>query len=834
MKQSNAQSAWKQTLLTLSPYIVALILFIAFCVFYCYPMLESRVLQAGDVNNWKGISHQTREYTEQTGENCYWSPAVFSGMPTYQISCRIPSQYIFQQKLTEILHLGMPDAMALIFGYLLCFFIMLRCFRVNPWISIIGAFAIAMSSYFFLIIPAGHMTKAAALGLLPAIIGGLYRIFRKDYCVGVPIVLLFGMTGAVLHPQMTYYICMLIGVLMFAELCIHIREKRWLDLLKNIGIVLVCVALIAGTKLSWWKLNQSYLHETMRGMHSELTVDTEQTDQQTKDTKSEGLDIKYATDWSYGIDETMTLLIPNFMGGATNYELNEKSVLYKELIEMNVPKKSAAYFCSGAPTYRGEKPFTSGPVYVGAIICFLFVLALIIVPGPYKWALLIATLFSIVLAWGRNLMPITEFFFSYFPMYNRFRAVESILVVAEITIPLLALLGLHQLTSEQHTRKTRTALYISAAITAGLCLFFALFGGLVCDFTSSFDQGWIQKVGNDIYVAILDQRAAMLKADAWRSFVLISVATLLIWLFTIDKLKKNWLYVCLLALVLIDLVPVNKRFFSNNNFITNKQSDNYFVIQPWEEQILQDKSLGYRVINLTTNTFNDARTSYRLNSVGGYHAAKLRRYQDLIEAHISKNNFAVLNMLNTKYFITQQGVFPNPDAFGAAWAVDSVCFVATPNEESQKLWELDLRTTAVADEIFTDALQLSSNSDVSLAPSYSSILPTEYTPNRVVYNADMEREQVVVFSEIYYPHDWHLYLDDKEIPLARVNYVLRAAVIPAGRHTLRMQFEPQALKLDILSTMSGVIIMLLCLGCVFYLIYIFAKNTKNKEINLDK
>ncbi len=823
MKKLNID--WKSIL----PFVVAIVVFVGFAVVYCSPLLQGKVLQAGDVNNWEGAAQEAREFKQQTGETTWWTNSMFSGMPTYQITGSTPTNQL-RVYLERISHFGFHtdfNAIGIIAAYFFGFFLMLLCFGVNPWLSLVGGLAIGLSSYFFLIIPAGHITKAVGLGFLAPMIGGFYAIFRKNYWLGAPLITIYGILGITQHPQMTYYICMLLGVMVIAELYIHISEKRWKDLGIGVGVLLLCALLIFGTKLSWWQMNQSYLKETMRGGHSELVKETDATN------KTAGLDLDYATAWSYGINETMTFLIPNFMGGASGYDVGTKSVLYDQLVKARVPKGSAKQFCQSAPTYWGEKAFTSGPVYMGAIIVFLFVLGLIIVPGPYKWALLIATLFSVALAWGRNFMPFTEFFFDYFPMYNKFRAVESILVVAEITMPLLGFLALQRLTSSPAggSRKGARPILIAAGITAGLCLIFALFGGSICSCTSSYDAQWKGQIGNDIYQMIVDQRAAMLKADAWRSFIFIALAAaaLLGYQYLSEKQSSSspiggsrkgaYLYALLGILILADMVPVDRRFFGADNFVNKKESNRYFAMQPWEEQILQDKSLDYRVFNLATNTFNDARTSYRLKSIGGYSAAKLRRYQDLIDEHISQNNWQVLNMLNTKYIITRNGVQLNPEAFGNAWFVDKVEFVDTPNAESDALNTLDLRRTAVADKQF--AAVLSAQSD---APA--TIEMTSYAPNRLEYKASVSEDRVCVFSEIYYPHDWHLYIDGEEQPIGRANYTLRAAVIPAGQHEIVMEFVPAALKTDKWCMAILIMAILLSLAGLGYLIVSSSKVSR--------
>ena len=849
---------WKKLL----PYAVAIAVFVGISMLYCAPALDGKVLVQGDVNSWKGAAQEALNYKAETGNYTSWTNSMFGGMPTYQITGSLPSGK-FRAIISDTLHLGFQDSnpIGLVFAYFVGFFLMLICFGVNPWLSIIGALTIGFSSYFFLIIPAGHVTKAIAISYLAPIIGGFYAIMRRKYWIGASLILLYGTLGIVSHPQMTYYMFMLIGVMAFAELYIHITEKKLKNLGVSLGVLIISLLLVFGTKLSWFEMNQSYLKETMRGGHSELTRADDDKE------KPAGLDIDYATAWSYGVGETMTLLIPNWEGGASGFNVGAESQLCETMKKNGIPKRSAEQFCQQVPTYHGEKAFTSGPVYVGAIICFLFVLGLLIVSGPYKWALLVATLFSVALAWGRNMMWFTELFFNYFPMYSKFRAVESILVVAEITIPLLAILALQQIIDKKVEWKSlQRKMFIAGGITAGLCLFFALFGGMV-DITSSYDSQWTAQVPAWLKDAILEQRTAMIKADAWRSFVFVVLGFALIYWYAWQSQKeektsqKYILYGALAVLVLADMVPVNKRFFGDEHFVRAKEADTYFAIQPYEQEILKDTSLNYRVLNLATNTFNDARTSYRLKSIGGYSAAKLRRYQDLIDMHISQEmnplmqtimqtqgfmlpdaqegkNFPVLNMLNMKYAVVslqngQQVPVQNPYAMGNCWFVDEVIMVDTPDEECDMIDNINLHTQAVADKRFADALDITKpETSTMMAFDEENIELTSYAPNCLEYIARNERNKVAVFSEIYYPHDWHLYIVNEngknsvEIPLARVNYTLRAAVIPAGEHKLRMEFKPHALQTD---KWSMAILILCIILSICGLTYPIWKNLLKKE-----
>lgn len=821
---------WKK----IAPYLVALVLFLGFAMLYCSPQFHGKVLLQGDINNWKGAAQEGLTYYEEHGEPTGWTNSMFSGMPAFQITYRNATAMVTSFVKNALINIWGEPVTAILL-YLVGFYLMLLCFGINPWLSLVGSFALGLSSYFFIIIPAGHMSKAFAIGGLAPMVGAIYAIFRKRYWLGIPVLLVFGSYAIVMHPQMTYYVFLLIGVMCLAELCTHIYNKEWKDLGIAIGIIALCLGLVFLTKLSWWELNQSYVKETMRGGHSELTAND------TTSTSKVGLDLTYATDWSYGKAETMTLLIPNWEGGASGYNVGKDSQLCQTMRKKGIAKRDAEQFCKQVPTYHGEKAFTSGAVYVGAIICFLFILALLIVPGPYKWALLFATLMSVFLAWGKNMMWLTEFFFNYFPMYNKFRAVESILIVAEITMPLLAFMGLQRIVEGGvEWKKLKSSLWIAGAVTAGLCLFTVFFAGSF-DMHSSYDEQWTSKMPEWLVDAIMDERVAMVKADAWRSLLFILMAFALTywyaWMQTKNQksqITNTIFFAGLAVLILCDMVPVDRRFFGTEAFVPKREMESFFNIQPYEEQILQDSTLYYRVLNLTTSTFNDSRTSYRLHSIGGYHAAKLRRYQDLIEAHIvpemnplyqtifRTNGFAVpdeklgadypvLNMLNMRYAVVglQDGSnqpIRNPYAMGNAWFVDNVHFVPTADDESAALNTIDLHKTAVADEKFREVLTCDAKPDTTDA-----IQLTSYAPNQLEYHYHAAHNRVAVFSEVYYPDGWHIYVDDQEIALGRVNYILRAAVLPEGEHAVRMEFKPSALQLEKWSYAAAILIFIIAI-----------------------
>ena len=820
----------KETLRKFATNIIIFVVFAIASAIYFYPALEGKMISTGDGINATAACREGNAYKEVNPSGSFWTGSMFSGMPNIQVGGR--ADYLVDRVLKPVkyvLSLGNRNVYFVFLFYLCAFFLLLRAFDVDKWLSMAGAFAISLSSYFFVIIGAGHNNKCYSITWMTLVVVGFLLIYRKRYAWGALITAFFTYIGLFFHPQMSYYICMMIGVFFFAELAIAWREKGWKHFCIATLVFLASFGVGVGMGASNFLVSQEYARETMRGGHSDLVKETDEVN------KTEGLDLDYATAWSEGIEESLTFIVPNYMGGASGYNLGEDSQLERDLRHLGVQKKQARQFAQSAPTYWGEKAFTSGPVYMGAIICMLFILGLIIVPGPYKWALLVATLFSLFLSWGRNFMWLTELFFNYFPMYNKFRAVESILIVAEITMPILGFLALREVVAGRASgKKLRTALYIAGGVTGCICLFIALFAGGF-DVTSSYDAAWKGQVGNEIYDAILSQRRQMMRADAWRSlvFILLGLSSILVYDFVrqgkdAEKVTRySTIFGVVLCLLMVaDLWAVDKRFCNNSMFTTVKDFDKVFRKLPYEEQLLHDPD-HFRVLNLTTNTFNEARTSYYFKSIGGYSAAKLRRYQDLIDVHISKemnplmriisetggfrmpydgNDFPVLNMLNMRYAIVplqngSQTAVRNPYALGNAWFVDSLVVVDNPNEEIEALGKFDLGNVAVIDkQLVDDKLPLVTEADQTAEARLVS-----YKPNELEYEAQCAVEKVLVFSEIFYPKGWHVYVDDKPADLYRVNYMLRSIILPAGKHNIRMSFMPESVRV-------GNIIGLVCLG----------------------
>lgn len=805
----------------LSNLAITLLFMVAACI-YCYPVLEGKIIVASDTVGGKAAVQESVQYYQTTGHRTWWTGSMFSGMPNYQIG----GGQTLSEKVTEpvlkFVRWGHRNQIFVFFFFLIAFYVLMRTFGVQKWMSVAGAFAVAFSSYFFVVVAAAHNGKCTSITWMTMVLVGMILIFRKRYWLGAILVAFFMLAGFTPHPQMTFYMGMLIGLLFLAELYLHIKDKKYKDFLIGTAVFFVAFIIGFGTESARIFVNSEYAEQTMRGGHSELVKDAD-----TKN-RTKGLDLDYATQWSYGVGETMTLLIPNYMGAASGYDVGEDSQLYKSLTQKGVPRNAALEFCSAAPTYWGSQPFTHGPVYVGAIVCFLFILALFLTRGAYKWALVAATLFSVALSWGSNFLPLTELFFHYFPMYNKFRAVSSILIVAEITIPLLGFLAIKAITDKEAGKaKIVKSIYWSAGITGGICLILALFGSSLLSFTTANDAQFTNQIPDWAYQAIVQQRASMMRSDAFRSLIFILLGALVVWAYAVEKLKTVWAAAILCVLIVSDMWTVNKRFLNNDSFKDSSVLSQAFVMQPYEKLLLQDTT-HFRVMNFTTNIFNESRTSYYLKSVGGYSAAKLRRYQDLIDEHLSKMNHQVISMLNTKYLIvkTEEGqVVPqlNPDAFGNAWYVDSLVVADNPNEESDALNTLNLRNTAVLDKQFAGFVK----DFVPQSDSSAVVTLTRYTPEYIEYESNAAGDGTVVFSEIYYPYGWKAYIDGIPAEHFRVNYMLRALNVPAGKHGIRFEFRPDSID-------KGNILAMICISLLFASIFGYAgywlySNRRNKK-----
>lgn len=795
---------WKKWL----PDVLAVVLFALISFAYFFPAdIEGKILYRHDSAASKGLGREMAEYKAQTGEVTRWMNSVFSGMPTYQSAPEYTSTKGVQGALS-VYHLFLPENVWYVFAYLLGFYILLRAFDFRQSLAVLGSIIWAFSTYFLIIIAAGHIWKVMALAYLPPMIAGVVLSYRGKYLWGFIVTAIFSAFEVnANHVQMTYYFLFVILFMIIAYLVDAIRKK---ELARFGKATAVCAAgAVIGICLNLSNLYHTweYSKETMRGKSELVKKDV-------ANQTSTGLDRDYITQWSYGIDETWTLLVPNTKGGAS-----------VPLVESETAMKHAdpnfAQIYQQLGQYWGEQPGTQGPVYVGAFVLMLFILGLFIVKGPMKWALLAATVLSVLLAWGKNFMPFTNFFIDYVPMYAKFRTVASILVIAEFTIPLLAMLALKKIVDEPEilTKRIKTV-YLSFGLTGGIAVLFALFPTLFfSDFISSNEMKALmtlpQEYVNPVIDNLRDMREAVFTADCWRSALVVVIGTLCLLLFKARKLKANYMVGAIIVLCLIDLWQVNKRYLNNDMFVPKSEREAPIQETETDRIILQDKTdLGnYRVLNLASNTFNENETSYFHNSIGGYHAAKLRRYQDMIDMYIapemsslmqavaqaggdmSKVNgdsiFPVLNMLNARYFILplqdgQTVPVQNPYVYGPAWYVDKLTYVDNANAEIERVGKMDIRHEAVADKRFETQLKTAVKQD-----STSVVKLTSYMSDRLTYDVNSSKGGVIVFSEVYYP-GWTATVDGQPVELGRVNYLLRAVNVAPDKHKIELAFHPKS------------------------------------------
>ncbi|WP_288280248.1 YfhO family protein [uncultured Prevotella sp.] len=843
------------------PDVLAVVFFAVLAFAYFYPAdVQDRVLSQGDVSAGMGMGEEASQYYQKTGERTRWTNSLFSGMPTYQISPSYDSTDLLS-KVENAYHLWLPDNVWYLFVYLLGFYILLRAFDFRQQLAALGSVLWAFSTYFLIIIAAGHLWKVMALAYLPPMIGGIVLAFRKKYLWGLLVTALFGALEIhANHVQMTYYYLFVILLMVLAFIVDAVMKKEYAHIGKALGVCIVGGLLGVMVNASNLYHTWQYSKETMRGK-SELVK------KNTSNQTDSGLERSYITDYSYGIGETWTLLVPNTKGGTSMHLLFEDDDAKKAIKDMSVNVGNGQVMkASQVFDYLSQQGLyftqyweenleegangTMGPVYVGAFVLMLAVLCLLICyRNPLTWGLLAATLLSIMLAWGKNFMGLTDLFIDYMPMYAKFRAVESILVIAEFTIPLMAMLALKELvisekpqTSDIRPRNLTPQILIAFALTGGIALLFAVAPTMFFDFYTDAEANIFHQIlpppadADALLEALSEARQAVFTADCWRSFFIIVLGTLVLLLYRAKKLKTWMMAALLLVICLVDLWQVNRRYLNPNDkkqFMKKVERQQIRPLTEADQRIMDDPTLYYRVLNLAPNVFNENETSYYHKSVGGYHAAKLRRYQELIERYISGQTNAVkesiqsfygdltqvngdsiwnvLNMLNTKYFLlAQQNIeVQNPYAYGNAWFVDKVKYVDNANQELDALGQTDLRHEAVADKQFQQVLGEAVPQD-----STSTVELTAYEPNQLTYSVESKKGGVLVFSEIYYP-GWTATVDGEEVELGRVNYVLRAMPVTAGHHEVVLSFFPKSL--DTTETLAYVALTLILL-CVVALI----------------
>lgn len=809
------------------PYLTAIIVFIAITFAYFNPMLEGKRLNMHDINMYKGMSKELADYREHTGQEALWTNSMFGGMPAWQISVVYGGNLMRYVK--QIVTLGMPFPANAVFMYFLGFYILLLVMRVDPWLSMAGALAFGFSSYFFILIGAGHTSKAYAIGYMAPVIAGIILTYRGQFLKGgllTAIALALEIEAS--HLQITYYLLLFVLVLGLFQLIDAIRYNKMVHFGKATAILIVAALMAVFTHSTNLYATWEYGKESMRG---------KPIIEKNKEDQTGGLDRSYVTNWSYGIGETWSLLIPNTKGGAT-------AMLGKNNPALEYAEKPYRDFISQQNAYWGDQPGTSGPVYAGAIMVFLFILGLFVVKGKYKWIILITAIFSILLSWGKNYMPFTNLFLDYFPGYDKFRAVSMILVIAELCIPLLAVLAVNNWVKNQaQFNNNRKFLFIAFGLSGGIALIMYLTPGTFFSFFSQYElQQFSQmKMQNNADASQIDLflhqlelvRMGIFKADALRSFFFITLAAGLLYASGLNRIKAQWLTAALTVLVLIDMVPVANRYLNDSNFTQKRKVEVPFQPTTADLEIKKDSDPSYRVLDISTSTFNDATASYFHQSLGGYHGAKLQRYQDVITAYLQPeigeligvmreqptlgaindklSKLEVINMLNTRYIIFNPNSPPihNFYSFGNAWFVDKILWVDTPNEEIDALGNSDLMTTAIVNKEFTKLLQ----HFTPVMDTMASIELVTYDPNHLVYETSANAANLAVFSEIWYSKGWKAYVDGVEQPLIRANYLLRALEIPAGTHSIEMKFEPKVWSIgEKVSLASSLLLILLVIG----------------------
>jgi len=803
----------------LLPHLLVIIGFVILALAYFSPVLKGKKIFQSDIMHYIGMSKQQNDFSIENGKETYWTNSAFGGMPTYQLGAKYPHNYI--KKLDLSLRF-LPRPADYLFLYFVGFYILLLVLKVDYRLSALGALAFGFSTYLIIILGVGHNSKAHAIAYMPLVLSGIILTFKRKYIQG------FLLTAVALaleivanHFQMTYYLLLLVIVLGISYLIDAYRKKLLTHYFKSVGILVFAVVLAIGLNATNILATQEYVKESMRGK-SELTINPDGSPKEA----SSGLSKEYITEYSYGLLETFNLYIPRFLGGGSYEDVGKDSEFYEFNLRQGVTPLQAKEMVKQTPTYWGNQPIVEAPAYVGAVILFLFVLALFLVKGRLKWWLVGGSILSLLLSYGKNFGILTDFFIDYIPLYNKFRAVSSIQVILELCIPVLGIFGLFRLLNDfESDERKLNALKYTVGITAGLALIFLLFKSSLFDFVGMNDGYYRQNYGQQFMDAIRADRQMVFTQDTLRTLVLVLISTGLVFVYLKKKLSENWVIVGFGILILFDLVGVDRRYVNNENFVSALQVNKPYQTNAADLEILKDTT-HFRVYDIVSGN-QPAKASYFHNSINGYSAAKLRRYDELYDFHIEKSNMEVLNMLNTKYLIAQDeegNVFPytNEDANGNAWFIQSFKEVNSANEEIIALDSLDTKKVAVL-----NINQLSDLNKTSFKiDSTASIKVVEYKPNYIKYESKNTNEGFAVFSEIYYQNDWKSFIDGQEAPHIRVDYVLRGMEIPSGNHTIEFKFDPQVVKTGSkIALASSFIFVLLLLGGLF----IELKNKNQKS-----
>lgn len=813
-------------------YILATAFLAVVAIVFFYPDdVQGNVLQQHDIMQGIANGQEGKAFHEATGETTRWTNSLFGGMPNFQIAPSYPANSLLSW-IGQVYMLGLPAPANLLFALMAGFFIMCLCMRMKWHTSLFAALAWGFSSYFIILIGAGHIWKFVTLAYIPPTIGGIALLYRRKYLAGTALTALFGALQLQSnHPQMTYYFLFVVLAMMLAWLWSAIRDKKLKQWFSATGLAILAGALALAANSASLYNSYEYAKETVRGKATDLTISGK------GDTG--GMDRNAITACSYGVDETFTLLIPNVKGGATIQpvagEITLKSLADTDKADDLGVSPEELQFIGQFPQYFGDQPMTNGPVYVGAFVLLLAILALFMVRSPMKWALFAVSVLAILLSWGHNFPAFTNFFIDYFPAYNKFRAVSSILVIVEFTIPLLAALCIKKmLENPDEFRRNPWVSYTVFGLGALICLVGWISPSVFGDPYSASELKQLQEAGafsNPAYYGVIngirDIRLSLVSADCGRSLVFILFGILLIFLYFKGVFKKQSVFVFTLSLLtLADLYSVAHRYVNSDNFTEPADNEVAFKMTEADKAILRDTS-NYRVIDVAD--MGGARSSYFHKTIGGYHAAKLTRYNDLLEHQIYRNNTGVLNMLNTKYILSGDQYEVNPDALGNAWWVSGIDYVSDANHEMAALDSLDTRTRAVADVKFRNIL-----GDASSPAPGDTIYETSYAPNKLTYKARSSHGGVAVFSEIFFPWGWEATVDGKPVEIGRVNYVLRALKIGPGTHDIVFRFDPKSLRVtNTLGVIAVVLIYVICLAAFAYWTWKFVKRLNRQHPERD-
>ena len=794
------------------PHLIVLVLFVIIALAYFSPVLQGKKIFQSDIVQYTGMAKQQNDFRKSTGEETYWTNAAFGGMPTYQLGAKYPHNYIKKLDLTLRF---LPRPADYLFLYFIGMYILFLVLKLDYKLAFVGALAFGFSTYLIIILGVGHNAKAHAIGYMPLVLSGILLALNGSYLKGfILTTIAMALELVANHFQMTYYLLLVVLVIGFVYLIDSYKKKTMPNFFKGVGVLVLAVVFAIGLNATNILATKEYADTSTRGK-SELTINP---DGSTKEA-NKGLDYDYITAYSYGKLESFNLFIPRFMGGGSSEPLPDNPKSMDAIMQLGASPQEANQILNQVPMYWGDQPIVAAPAYVGAIIIFLAILALFLIKGKLKWWLVTGIMLSLLLSWGKNFSILTDFFIEYIPLYNKFRAVSSIQVLLELLVPIAAIFGLQQFlfnTSLALEKKKKSLIYASG-ITAGIAVVFILFKATLFDFSSPYDSYFIKDLGPDFVDAMQEDRMTLFTNDSLRSLVLVVLSAGILWFFLKAKLKQGTAIALFALLILIDLVGVDRRYVNNDDFVIASVMTHPFQENFADKEILKDTDY-FRVYDITSSPFNSGKASFYHNALGGYHAAKPGRIQDIDNFYLSKGAIGILNMMNVRYIITKSKSGKevpqrNPYANGPAWFVENVMIAENANEELLLLDSLNTKNTAIIHREFSEKLPLENIQGDSTA----TIKLKSHAPNHLVYESSTVSPQLALFSEAYYSNGWNAYIDGQPVTHFRANYLLRAMKIPEGNHTIEYKFEPEVVATGSkISLATSILFLLVLLGAIFY------------------